>query len=384
MPRARLALRPHCRRGETSARTPHWWGEGRPGRASVPACTSSSRRTASPAPSPPRRPRRPWPGWPDTAPHDLLTLLPLSDGGPGFLDVLASALGGETVAVTVTDPLGREVPAALLVVESRRRPHGIPRVGAGGRPAPARGRRAQPRPHEHLGRGAAAARPPSPRARSRIVVGLGGSGTNDGGAGLLAALGAGASARPGPGRPRARRASPTTPCPGCWPRGSGSRGVELVLATDVEHPLLGLQGASAVFGPQKGASPRAGPGARGCARPVRRGRRAARVPEQTGPADRARRGGSTVSPGRGLPAGSATRCCCSAAAGSAGWSRSSRRSASVTSCAAADLVVTGEGCFDWQSLQGKVVAGVAGLALETATAQRRASPGRSWSGAARR
>jgi len=34
---------------------------------------------------------------------------------------------------------------------------------------------------------------------------------------------------------------------------------------------------------------------------------------------------------------------------------------------AADLVVTGEGCFDWQSLQGKVVAGVAGLALETAT-----------------
>ena len=56
-------------------------------------------------------------GWSQGAPHDEVELLPLSDGGPGFLDVLSRALGGTTVATTVSDPLGREVPAAVLVVE---------------------------------------------------------------------------------------------------------------------------------------------------------------------------------------------------------------------------------------------------------------------------
>ena len=56
-------------------------------------------------------------GWSQGAPHDEVELLPLSDGGPGFLDVLSRALGGTTVAMTVSDPLGREVPAAVLVVE---------------------------------------------------------------------------------------------------------------------------------------------------------------------------------------------------------------------------------------------------------------------------
>ena len=41
-------------------------------------------------------------GWHDTAPQDTLTLLPLSDGGPGFLDVLAGVLDGDTVGGTVT------------------------------------------------------------------------------------------------------------------------------------------------------------------------------------------------------------------------------------------------------------------------------------------
>ena len=56
-------------------------------------------------------------GWRSSAPDDLLTLLPLSDGGPGFLDVISGALEGETVAVTVSDPLGRRVPAAVFLTE---------------------------------------------------------------------------------------------------------------------------------------------------------------------------------------------------------------------------------------------------------------------------
>ena len=60
-------------------------------------------------------------GWRAAAPHDELTLVPLSDGGPGFLDVLSTATGGELVAVTVSDPLGRAVPAAFLLVDGEDR-----------------------------------------------------------------------------------------------------------------------------------------------------------------------------------------------------------------------------------------------------------------------
>ena len=57
-------------------------------------------------------------GWRRSAPHDLLTLMPLSDGGPGFIDVLAATLReGKTVLTTAADPLGREVPATLLLVD---------------------------------------------------------------------------------------------------------------------------------------------------------------------------------------------------------------------------------------------------------------------------
>ena len=57
-------------------------------------------------------------GWRRSAPGDLLTLMPLSDGGPGFLDVLGTSIPeGRSVLTTATDPLGREVPATLLVVE---------------------------------------------------------------------------------------------------------------------------------------------------------------------------------------------------------------------------------------------------------------------------
>src|SRR5829696_2992519 len=54
-------------------------------------------------------------GWRRSAPRDQLTLLPLSDGGPGFVDVLTRSLDGEVHAVVTTDPLGREVPGTFLL-----------------------------------------------------------------------------------------------------------------------------------------------------------------------------------------------------------------------------------------------------------------------------
>ncbi|MBC7374443.1 MAG: glycerate kinase, partial [Frankiales bacterium] len=175
-------------------------------------------------------------GWRQTAPGDTVELAPLSDGGPGFVDVLAAALATSTLlAVGVQDPRGSTVPASLLLdgatayVESaqacglhllvERDPTTTTTYGVG-----------------QLVRAATDA------GATRIVVGLGGSATNDGGAGMLAALGLTAldavGAALAPGGLALRRADRLV---------GGVAPVELVAATDVDAPLLGLYGASAVF-----------------------------------------------------------------------------------------------------------------------------------------
>ena len=303
-------------------------------------------------------------GWRETAPHDLLTLLPLSDGGPGFLDVLGAARpDAETLAVTVADPLGREVPAAVLVVEGAAgrtayvesaQSAGLHLLDAGER---------NPAVTSTWGVGqlleAALA-----TGATRIVVGLGGSATNDGGAGLLAALGVG---RPGDlarGGLQLGELGDDALAGLDAVRGRFA-GVELVLASDVESPLLGLQGASAVFAPQKGASPElAQELERALGRYVEVVRRT--LPETTDLLT-AKPVRLDKQPGAGAAGG----------LGYALYLLGGRRVSGVGEVlsavgfrdllAAADLVVTGEGSFDWQSLQGKVVAGVAATALETAT-----------------
>ena len=142
-------------------------------------------------------------------------------------------------------------------------------------------------------------------------------------------------------------------------------GVELVAATDVGSPLLGLQGASAVFSEQKGATPEQAQvleGALGHFTDVVRRVMPAGSDLLTGRERRLDR-----EPGAG-------------AAGGVGYALlllGGRRVSGVETVlaavgldrlvAASDLVITGEGCLDWQSLQGKVVAGVAELAAAHAT-----------------
>jgi glycerate kinase len=141
--------------------------------------------------------------------------------------------------------------------------------------------------------------------------------------------------------------------------------VELVLASDVESPLLGLQGASAVFGPQKGASPELAQALeKALGRFVEVVRRT--LPEQTDLlSGKPRR--LDKEPGAGAAGGLGYALYLLGATRVSGVSEVLRAVGLRDLLAAADLVVTGEGSFDWQSLQGKVVAGVAGLALETAT-----------------
>src|SRR5699024_5689155 len=88
----------------------------------------------------------------------------------------------------------------------------------------------------------------------RIVVGLGGSGTNDAGAGMLAALGAGPGEVLGGGG-TGLIATREGDLSGLAAARERCAGVELVAATDVASPWLGLKGASAVFAEQKGATP---------------------------------------------------------------------------------------------------------------------------------
>jgi glycerate kinase len=183
----------------------------------------------------------------------------------------------------------------------------------------------------------------------RIVVGLGGSATNDGGAGLLAALGltpVGADGQQLP--PGGAALAQVDSLRGeLDPRLAG---VELVAAMDVDAPLLGLHGASAVFGPQKGAS----------REDVHRldgalARWADVLESSTGPAVRDLAGaGAAGGLGAALLALGATR--------EPGIGLVERLVRLERHVAKADLVVTGEGTFDFSSLHGKVVSGVAAAA----------------------
>jgi glycerate kinase len=303
-------------------------------------------------------------GWARHAPGDALDLCPLSDGGPGFVDVLAAALPGRTELVTVLGPLGEPVPAQVLLVPG---PDGD--LVAYVESAQACGLHLVPADRRDPGatttRGVGdlllAARAAGAR---RIVVGLGGSGTNDGGAGLLAALldaaGGAAPERLARGGQALIGVAPAD-LAGLADVRADWAGVELVAASDVDVPLLGFHGASAGFAEQKGATPEQ---AQRLERAL--GDFAAAAVEAAGlprslPRPLAREPGAGAAGGLGFAlALLGARRAPGAAAVLAAVNLRDR-------IAAADLVVTGEGTFDWQSLRGKVVSAVAALGLEVGT-----------------
>ena len=223
-------------------------------------------------------------GWTRGAPHDDVDVLPLSDGGPGFLDALSRALGGTTVATTVSDPLGREVPAAILLADDggRRTAYVEASQATGLHLLDAAER--DPGLTSTWGVGelleAAVA-----EGAHKVVVGVGGSSTNDAGAGLLAALGA------GPATVLARGGLALADAPGDALLGLSGvverlSGTEIVLATDEETPLLGLQGTSAVEAPRKGALPDQAQALEARPRPVHRARGPRPAPAAGRPAHR--------------------------------------------------------------------------------------------------
>jgi glycerate 2-kinase len=301
-------------------------------------------------------------GWRRAAPHDRLALLPLSVGGPGFCDVLTRALGGQSVAVTVSDPLGRPVPAALLVAEhGGHRTVYVETAQACGLHLLAEAERNPSRTSSYgVGQLLEAALAEAP---SRLVVGLGGSGVNDGGAGMLAALGVGTpQALAGGGARLADLADDGLE--GLVAAPERFRGVQLVVAADVDLTLLGFHGASASAAADMGATPEGAQQLEGA------------LGRLTEVAQR------TLPPARDLLTGAARRLDREPGAGAAGGlgygllllggqvlsgvDAVLQAVGFADRLGAADLLVTGEAVLDWQSLRGTVVAGVAQAALAVA------------------
>jgi glycerate kinase len=260
-------------------------------------------------------------GWRSVAPYDDIDMVPMSDGGPGFVDVLAAATGGRLVGAEVADPLGRPVIARLLIVGDTAY---VESAQACGLRLLAAGER-DPSRTMTTGVGQLLRAAADQDGVRRIVVGLGGSATNDGGRGAWDVLGDAPFPRP----------------------------VELVAATDVDNPLLGPNGASAVFGPQKGAD-------RAMVLDLDDRLRAWAddVERRVGVAGLRDRPGAGAAGGLGfaLFAWGATRV--------SGVALVADAVGLADRIADADLVVTGEGSFDAQSLRGKVPAGVARLAQD--------------------
>jgi glycerate 2-kinase len=288
-------------------------------------------------------------GWQSVAQGDDLLIRPLADGGPGFVEVLAEALGGRRVPVPTVDPLGRPAAGEILLTADGTTAYLESAQACGLHLLSATER--DPKTTTSYGLGLLVAAAVESGART-VVIGLGGSGTNDAGAGMLAALGVTPLDGGGAALPYGGAALAAVDAVDGVPR---LRGVRLVAATDVDNPLLGLHGASNVFGPQKGAD-RADVLLLDAAL-----ERFAAVLERDLPGCPA--GLGTV-PGGGAAGGIGAALIALGGGCESGIGLVTAATRLDDALDTADLVITGEGSFDHQSLRGKVVAGVAGAARD--------------------
>ncbi len=293
-------------------------------------------------------------GWLSARPGDEVDLCPMSDGGPGFLDVLESSGGGRRVRVPVSGPLGEPVTASLLVLDDGATVALEVALACGTAllpPGPVAERDALAAGSAGVGHLLAAARTQGPR---RVLVGLGGTASTDAGAGALAVLGAAGGTLAAP------RVLPGVLLGGGGGLGGVSAhdlagladlrrawaGIELVVASDVDVPLLGEHGAARGFGPQKGAS--------ADDVEVLEAALAAWVAavENADPGT----AGLADLPGAGAAGGLGHALSLLGGRRTAGADAVARAVGLDARAARADVVLTGEGCLDWQSLRGKVVA----------------------------
>jgi len=289
-------------------------------------------------------------GWLRARPGDEVVRTPMADGGEGTLAAVAAALAERAVrrSVPAHDPLDRQIFADYLLLDSGRTAFvemaaasGLAQLSTEER-TPAAARVATTRGTGELVRAALDA------GVKRLILGLGGSATTDGGAGMLAALGVRlldmSGKALGPGGAALAELVVVDPA-GLDPRLAR---VEVVVASDVTNPLTGPAGAAVTYGPQKGADPAAVTELDGALSVY-----GAAVEAATGRA-------VADLPGAGAAGGMG--------AALLGFTNATLRPgvevvAEMAELAAAldasDLVITGEGRADEQTLAGKAAMGVA-------------------------
>ena len=283
----------------------------------------------------------------DAVPDAVVIQLPMSDGGEGFVAAIAAATGDTWVPVVVPDALGRPIEAGYAWSPATHRAV-IEMASAAGLEAIAPGQREVRRTSTSgVGRLVRAALDAGAR---HLVIGLGGSATNDAGAGLLVELGVvfrdpdGAELTPVPAE--------LDRCAAIDVSRLDPRLADCLIeaACDVTNPLLGPTGASAVYGPQKGATP-----------------------DDVAYLDAVLAHLVSLSPPTAILAAILPG---AGAAGGLGWALLGVLGARMrpgvelvadtvgldAAVALADLVLTGEGSVDAQTLRGKTCAGVAAVA----------------------
>ena len=178
--------------------------------------------------------------------------LPVADGGEGTVEAMVAATQGRVLEVEVTGPLGSPVPG-FFGISGDGQCAFIEMAAASGLESVPIAKR-NPLKTTSWGTGELI-RHALDHGVSRIIIGLGGSATNDGGAGMVQALGATLLAADG--QPIPPGGAGLEALAGIDISGLDSRlsGCQIDVACDVTNPLTGAEGASAVFGPQKGATP---------------------------------------------------------------------------------------------------------------------------------
>jgi glycerate kinase len=275
-------------------------------------------------------------GWRKRRPSDSLELLPMSDGGDGFGEVLSALLRAVPQTVNTRDAAHRPCTARWWW-QSRSKTALIDTAGVVGLAM-------LPPRHFHpfdldtfgLGNVVRAALAKRPR---RILVGLGGSATNDGGFGLARALGwefLNASGK------AIERWTDVTAAAELQPPEDLRQLPDIVVAVDVQNPLLGPRGASRIYGPQKGLRPRDFRAAERCLRRLALLVRRTRGSGLAGMAGAGAAGGL----GFGFAAFLQGRL-------EAGFELFAREVQLDQRLRQADLVVTGEGAMDSSTFMGK-------------------------------
>ena len=187
-----------------------------------------------------------------TCPDADVTVIPLADGGEGTVDAIAPYIGGMTETIPVTDPLGRQIEASYIIDPDSKTAY-IEMAKASGLTLLSEDER-DPYLTTTYGVGELM-RDAVLSGAEKLVICIGGSATNDGGAGMLQALGAkftdkdGSEIKQGAIGLRDLKKVDLSEliC----------KDVSIVVASDVTNPLCGPDGASFVYGPQKSASQRA-------------------------------------------------------------------------------------------------------------------------------